>query len=546
MLARQQSQEPKTQGLADLLRTHRTLAVELAFATVLSLMAPMGTASKDAVGNAVASIAGALMGLIVAVLLVSYSPLRQSYSTLAYHQTVSQAAVVRCFVLYPFALVSALGALLGQTRIHGCLATASAVTIVLCLAELFPAVKRFLEPPTSARSIAALVTRIEGCDWANLTDTGRDSASRTQSNAPYMLALIALSALRDGDVMTPTKIINILTERVAADVSAMPSHSRTGALDGYSTAIGWLTAEALSRKAEGVLCRTFECVTHIAQSYMTSGDWFSFEALWGEEFALLRRCLNEGLPDTFAAGIRQMGDQYELYLSAIGPLDDVSMRNEFIVWEMLLRRICGLGAMAIDREDARSLAAVLAHLESIALTVPGRSWIAEKWQAVLVQWSYDSCGKIAIAAATRRGIVPRNPFLRVAGLRRELLQIGLQIFGQVVVELSTHGLADPDWIRDIAEIGCALVAQDSHSLTAPEGVIFICQVLDRAGLELSARNPSMVPELITQAESICQCASPNTHPKALASIQCCISALRQLSDARSSSGTLRWPRIDES
>ncbi len=203
-----------------------------------------------------------ILGIIIAIFLVSFQILRQNYSYHALHKLFETEEVKFLFYLFICTILTSLFTLLTLKRtltITGYnLFYFTNLLFIFCLLVLFPALRNFLDITRSNRNLLKMIRSITYSDIHGFAGFYQKKylADKIEKNPIYILYEIATSSINNNDLVTLKLILLETTNKFTEIIKSKKENYNTKEIvRGFDFIVGNMALQAIKNNSESILAR---------------------------------------------------------------------------------------------------------------------------------------------------------------------------------------------------------------------------------------------------------------------------------------------------
>lgn len=472
--------------------------------------ASAATTALSMIATALASI----LGIIIAILLVSFELLHRTYAHYAFEE-VFRARELK--LLFTFYLATISISVLSATIIENPpsirnlnLLYLSMFLFFICVAILYPCSKRIL---TSTKSRERIITLIEGINFESIKELENHSQSALsyintiEKNPIYILSEIAVRSIKDDDCLT-AQLILIESREKLLKLLKQPENSqnRRVIIRHFLIIISNTTHQAIKNQQIITLNAALNMIEAI-HSFCAKNKF-----PW-DEVVELNQTLKEMLEQMMEVGLESMVRQgmwtiekifKEHLMHNVPPESEIRSLhmgkdtgediprdiNIELQWETTSKDYVHMIYQIIEKAiELRKGYSIRSGLSSLTRIVDGvvRLDLGNLQKGAIVWKCYDYAQELILRCADAK-LYERIPFLSPFDhveiyhfLERniEFSRIPLRYFGETLVQLTEKGIVDTYDFWRFSYIGDLAIDKIDDSELHAEALIYICKVFNR-------------------------------------------------------------------
>jgi len=203
-----------------------------------------------------------ILGIIIAIFLVSFQILRQNYSYHALHKLFEIEELKFLSYLFICTILTSLFTLLTLKRtltITGYnLFYFSNLLFIFCLIVLFPALRNFLDITRSNRNLLKMIRSISYSDIHDFAGYYQKNilADKIEKNPIYILYEIAISSIKNNDLVTLKLILLETTNKFTEIIELKKENCNTREIvSGFDFIVENMALQAIKNNSESILAR---------------------------------------------------------------------------------------------------------------------------------------------------------------------------------------------------------------------------------------------------------------------------------------------------
>ena len=467
--------------------------------------------------SAIASTLGAIVGILIAVALVSYELLRVSFAGYATRELLRSAIFRHVLTLYVITIAVTVGAIaqIGKS-VSPRAASLTWLVIFLsaaCVAALIPVSKFILHSASPTRSrIAEMVKELDWRALGRLEYLHRYPVSTQlevmESHPMFALRELALRSISEKDSITPRAIVSESGEQMLRYTKSISHEGDSDVIrTTYSSFLMLLRpvgVAALENRDESLL-RTLMAlygqVHSTAASHKVSWSACIEFDEWAED--LLTAAAAAGLDSFLSSACWVISEVYTDHLKANVPLEaDIWILHEFtaekepdhqkmLQWENVSTRypriIAHLAIAAINNGHTGPVSSALLTFGNMISAVEGLEPLGMAQKRSAIRGLYYHIQQLLITSATKVGNVPTLGFFGIGylSIMRALendfpwAQMGLLTSCETVLRLGRMQKIDARTLNELGSIGRGCIDKIAHAPRFAEAVFLIVRTFSQ-------------------------------------------------------------------
>ena len=470
----------------------------------------------------------AILGIVVAILLVVLEVLRRTYASYALKEFFQSKQLKRLFVLYiSTILISTVGVAnvkepLSSRNIN--ILYLSMALFVTCMIILYPHFRTILFSTGSKRRIRKIAAMINYQDVWSLTrrhaqTPASDYISAIEENPIFVLSEVAIRTIKEGDRITPKVVLMESTQKLLSMIGEIDNaQEKRGFINAFSIIIRNSAKQAILERQGGTLRTVLDIIedvhTYSAANKLPYYTLYEIDELLGE---ILKEAIQSDFDEIAREGMwlikrvaqkhlkANVPEESEIYLLQIRKdrkTDVPHDTDKDLQWEHVSSAYIGmLGRLteeAIELKKGYLAATGMRCFPSLASEINNYG-LGPLQKEDIVRWCYYYAKKLTLKCADEGlygKVLMLSPFEassinRILEKRADFSKEPLLAFGETLVQLAQKTPLDRYTLNNLGAIGRGCVNKVDNGNIFTEALLYICRVFDKIREILETEN---IPE----------------------------------------------------
>lgn len=475
----------------------------------------------------------AILGIVIAVMLVAFEILRKTYSAYAFKNFFQDEHLKEIFSIYTSTIIVSVLALaslsdpLNSRDIN--LIYLSLTLFVGSLLVLFPYSQKIISSTQSKKKIGDLVERIDSKEtkFFRRQNYLRDP-TLIEENPIFILSEVTVRALKNDDQILSHFIVDKSTEKLLTILNNVDNYDEAGEtidafLNIYKNAASQATKSCQERTLYEVLgaiegIHSFCAENKIPWNVVIGLNDALVEIIEGTTESDLINASQQGL---YAIGrIMKMhlekNSPYEDEIWLLSGKDDKNIQDEInkdLQWDDIsdryIRMISSITETAIELQKGEIVNTALHVLEGIALAVMDMN-LGDRQKTLIIKCCYYYIEKLVLkcvdAGLYRKGTIkPPSVFVNASKKEAKFSNIPVIAFSNILIQLAQRNLLDSFSLNMLGTFGRSSIHKIEEGEFYKDSILFIIKTFNKIKNiieeDLNEENKLFYMELNTQLNS---------------------------------------------
>ena len=475
----------------------------------------------------------AILGIVIAVMLVAFEILRKTYSAYAFKNFFQDEHLKEIFSIYTSTIIVSVLALaslsdpLNSRDIN--LIYLSLTLFVGSLLVLFPYSQKIISSTQSNKRIGDLVKRIDSKEtkFFRRQNYLRDP-TLIEENPIFILSEVTVRALKNDDQILSHFIVDKSTEKLLTILNNVDNYDEAGeTIDAFLNIYKNAASQATKSCQERTLYEVLGAIEGI--HYFCAENKIPWNVVIGLNDTLVE--IIEGTTESDLINASQQGlyaigrimkmhleknSPYEDEIWLLSTKDDKNIQDEInkdLQWadisDRYTRMISSITETAIELQKGEIVNTALYVLEGIALAVMDMN-LGDRQKTLIIERCYYDVEKIVLkcvdAGLYRKGTIkPPSAFVNASKKEAKFSNIPVIAFSNILIQLAQRNLLDSFSLNMLGTFGRSSIHKIEEGEFYKDSILFIIKTFNKIKNiieeDLNEENKLFYMELNTQLNS---------------------------------------------
>lgn len=490
----------------------------------------------------------AILGIIIAIMLVAFEILRKIYFTYAFKSFFQDKHLKKLFFIYIFTIIVSILTLVSLSDPLSSrdvdLIYFSLLLFVGSLLILFPYSQKIISSTQSKKRIEDLVERIDDEEivlfrlqnhlmLTPVLDYGDGDydvvTPPIEKNPIYILREVAIRSLKDDDQIIPRFILAESTKKLLTVLKNVENYDKSReTINVFLSIIKNTASQAIKSRQEVMLHAILEAIEGI-HSFCAENKlpWYVVIELNDALIEINEEMMKSDLINVSPRGLHTIERIMKEHLEKNIPLEDEIWllsamddkkvqqdTNKDVQWQEVsdsyIRMVLNLTETAIELQKSEVVNTGLFVLDNIASVVIDMN-LGDRQKTWIIRWCYYYVKELILKCVKeglyRKGTVRPHFFAMDKALEKKARysNIPLITFSDILIQLAQKKSLDSFILNDLGTLGRGSIGKIGEDAIYKDSVLFIVKVFDKikkiAEKDLNEENKQIYVEIHTQLDS---------------------------------------------
>lgn len=502
----------------------------------------------------------AILGIVIAVMLVAFEILRKTYSAYAFKSFFQDNQLKEIFSIYVSTIIvsvltlSSLSDPLNSRDIN--LIYLSLILFVGSLIILFPYSQKIIGSTQSKKRIEDILEKIDGAairffrlqTHSMITpvfDDGKGHydvvTSIIEKNPIYILREVAVQSLKNDDLIIPRFILAESTRKLLDILKNVDECDKArDTINVFLIIIRGIANQAIKSRQEGILYAILGVIEGI-HSFCAENKlpWYVVIELNNALVEIIEETIKSDLTNISEYGLHTIERIMKAHLEKNTPSEDEIWTlhiysnekvqhdtNKSLQWQDVsdryIRMVSNLTETAIGLQKSEVVNTGLSALENIASEAMNLD-LGDRQKTPIIRWCYYHIEKSILKSVEEglysKGAIRPNFFGMDGALEKKakFSNIPLITFSKILIQLAERNLLDSFMLNDLGTLGRGLITKVEENTIYKDSVLYIIKVFDKikniTENNLTEENKQIYVEIHTELNSFIRWMESSTKKK---------------------------------